>query len=461
MKLWKKISLVCSIVLIVIVAACSTLLLVQSKNSILQLTYEQARDKQRNLASSFSGMAGYYASENDTNTTNESLIKYCFSRFADSSSVLLADTGVLYSGVAIAPEQYLTVDESGEQRQASEKIGGRDILIVGSNVYVKQANYHVFVVEDISTVYNDIANMIWRFVIISIVGVAVGVVLIALLVRRSMRSLGALGRAAKRIAAGNYAERAAIIAHDEIGALAADFNAMAYAVERHVAQLTEIAERQRMFIAGVTHEFKTPLTTMILNADTLQNAYMDEAEIKKSAAYIQRQCQWLERLTQKLLKLITLKGQIKREDVALLPLFERARESMAETLEQRGTPVCIDCDTGSLELDADLMQSVIINLIDNASKASKLGQSVRLAAYGDTIEVSDHGCGIPAGELERITEPFYMVDKSRSKKHGGSGLGLALVKEIVAAHDASLSIESKLDVGTTVRIRFSSNKTVI
>ena len=460
MKLWKKISFIGSVVLIVIVAVCSTLLLVQSKNSILQLTYEQARDKQRNLASSFSGMAGYYTNENDTNTTNESLIKYCFSRFADSSSVLLADTGILYSRVALAPEQYLTIDESGEQLQASEKIGGRNILIVGSNVYVKQTNYRVFVVEDISTIYRDITNMIWHFVIISIVGVTVGVVMIALLVRRSMQPLGALGKVAKRIAAGNYAERAAIIAQDEVGELAGDFNAMAYAVERHVAQLTEIAERQRLFIAGVTHEFKTPLTTMILNADTLQNAYMDEAEIKRSAAYIQRQCQWLERLTQKLLKLITLKGQIKREAVALLPLFERARESMAETLEQRGTPVCIDCDTDLLDLDADLMQSVIVNLIDNASKASKQGQSVRLAAYGDTIEVSDHGCGIPTGEMERIIEPFYMVDKSRSKKYGGSGLGLALVKEIVAAHDAELSIESELDVGTTVRIRLIDNNTV-
>ena len=458
MKLWKKVSIVCSVVLIVIVAVCSTLLLVQSKNSILQLTYEQARDKQRNLSSSFSGMAGYYASENDTNTTNESLIKYCFSRFADSSSVLLADTGILYSGVAIEPDQYLTIEESGEQRQVSEKIGGRDILIVGSNVYVKQTNYRVFVVEDISTVYNDITDMIWRFVIISVVGVAAGVVLIALLVRRSMRPLRVLGKAAKRIAAGSYAERAAIMAHDEVGELAGDFNAMAYAVERHVAQLTEIAERQRLFIAGVTHEFKTPLTTMILNADTLQNAYMDEAEIKISAAYIQQQCQWLERLTQKLLKLITLKGQIRREDTALLPLFERVRESMAETLEQRGTPVCIECDTESLELDADLMQSVIINLIDNASKASKQGQSVRLAAYDDTIEVSDHGCGIPASELERITEPFYMVDKSRSKQYSGSGLGLALVKEIVTAHGASLCIESELGIGTTVIIRFNSSK---
>ncbi len=460
MKLWKKISFICSVVLIVIVAVSSALLLVQSKNSILQLTYEQAHDKQRNIASAFSGMAGYYTSESDSSTTNESLIKYCFSRFADSSSVLLADTGILYSRVAIAPEDYLVIGESGQQQQVSQKIDGHDILIVGSNVFVKQINYRIYVVEDISAVYNDIATMIWRFLLISVVGVTVGVVWISLLVRRSMEPLRTLGKTAKRIAAGNYAERATRMTQDEVGELAGDFNAMAFAVERQIEHLTEIAERQHLFIAGVTHEFKTPLTTMILNADTLQNAYMDEAQIKTSAAAIQRQCQWLERLTQKLLKLVTLKRQIQREDIALLPLFEQARDGMSEILEQRGTPVYIECKTDSLKLDSDLMQSVLINLLDNASKASRQEQSVRLTAYDDTIEVSDHGCGIPASELARITEPFYMVDQSRSKKYSGSGLGLALVKEIVTAHDAELSIESELDVGTTVRIRFNDHHTV-
>ena len=229
---------------------------------------------------------------------------------------------------------------------------------------------------------------------------------------------------------------------------------MATAVESHVAELTETAQRQRLFIGGVTHEFKTPLTTMILNADTLQNAYMDEEEMKTSVAFIQRQCQWLERLTQKLLKLITLKGQIKPESASLPRLFEQVQESMAETLEQRGTPLVVECSTETIKVDVDLMQSVIVNLVDNASKASQPGQAVRLSAYDNIIEVSDQGCGIPEAELLRITEPFYMVDKSRSKKHGGTGLGLALVKEIVTAHGARMSMESKVGSGTTVRILF-------
>ena len=326
------------------------------------------------------------------------------------------------------------------------------------DVHEQQNNYSVYVVEDISTVYNDIADMIWRFTIISIVCIVVGVAIISLLVRHSMQSLTSLSKTAKRIAAGDYAERATVIEHNEVGTLAEDLNAMAAAVESHVEKLTETVERQRLFIGGVTHEFKTPLTTIILNADTLQNTYIDEEEMEMSVAYIRRQCEWLERMTQKLLKLITLKQDIKLKPTSVPQLFIGVEQSVAETLRQRGISLMSDCKIDTLSMDADLMQSVLINLIDNASKASAPGQIVTMRAYGNVIEVSDNGIGIPESEVARITEPFYVVDKSRSKKRGGMGIGLALVKEIVTAHGADLNMESKVGNGTTVRIQFTSSQ---
>lgn len=454
MKLWKKISIICSIVLIVIVTVCSTLLLMQSKDSILNRTYEQARDKQRNLASSFSEMVKYYSGENDSPGTNFSLVNYCFSRFADSSSVLMKDNEIIYSEVSVVPADYLTLLDDGSQKQFSGKINGRNILIAGSKVAILNDAYSVFVVEDITEVYGSIVQMIWKFVIISLAGIVLGLILILVLVRRATKPLEKLSQTAKHIATGSYEERASVQSHDEVGELAGDFNAMAEAVQKHVAELTETAERQRMFIGGVTHEFKTPLTTMILNTDTLQNAYMSEDEMKNSLAYIDRQCKWLERLIQKLLKLITLKEHIELKNVSVSYLFSRVQESMTETLQKRGTPLVVECGIETIDMDIDLMQSVLINLVDNASKASERGQTIQMRAYGHTIEVKDSGVGIPQNEIERITEPFYMIDRSRSKKDGGSGLGLALVKEIVTAHSAELVIESVQGQGTTVRISF-------
>lgn len=452
MKLWQKVSLICSAVLTSIVLLMGGLLLREAEQSILDLTYQQSSDKQRNLSASFSEMSNYYLEDSDTKPVEYSLVKYCFSRFADSTCVLMKGSETLYSNVAVDMSRYIIKGYDAEQFE--EEIGGRQILITGSNVNVRNERYAVYVVEDITGVYESITRMVWRFALIGGVGILLGFVLIGLLVRRSMQPLAVLKTAAGRIAAGGYGERATVLSKDEVGALANDFNRMAEAVENHIGDLTETAERQRLFISGVTHEFKTPLTTVILNADTLQNAYMDEKERQTALSYIERQCKWLERMTQKLLKLITLKQDIELKPSSVPQLFERVEESMAETLHQRDTRLISECKLNTLSMDADLMQSVLINLVDNASKASAPGQAVTMRAYDDVIEVSDNGIGIPESELARITEPFYVVDKSRSKKLGGSGLGLALVKEIVNAHGAALEIESSVGVGTTIRVRF-------
>ena len=452
MKLWQKVSLICSAVLTAIVLPMGGLLLNEAKGNILDLTYQQAADKQKNLAASFSEMSNYYLEDSDTKPVEYSLVKYCFSRFADASSVLIKGSEALYSNVSVNMDAYPI--EGYEAQQFEEEINGRKILIVGSTVSVRNERYAVYVVEDITGVYESITRMVWRFALIGGVGILLGFVLIGLLVRRSMQPLAVLKTAAGRIAAGGYGERATVLSKDEVGALANDFNRMAEAVENHIGDLTETAERQRLFISGVTHEFKTPLTTVIPNADTLQNAYMDEKERQTALSYIERQCKWLERMTQKLLKLITLKQDIELKPSSVPQLFERVEESMAETLRQRDTRLISECKLNTLSMDADLMQSVLINLVDNASKASAPGQAVTMRAYDDVIEVSDNGIGIQESELARITEPFYVVDKSRSKKLGGSGLGLALVKEIISAHGAELEIDSSVGIGTTIRIQF-------
>lgn len=462
MKLWQKIALICSAVLVCTVAIMSTLLIIGSKNNILELTYEQARNKQRNIASSFSEMTNYYIDKDNSHSVKNSVIQYCFTRFADMYSVLVKNDKTLYSKISIAPEEYLDLEknnsESGypdKQRQYVGEIDGKTILIIGSQVVVQGDVYSVYVVNDISPVYESITGMIWRFVLIGGSVVVVGLVFIILLIRRSMRPLADLKQTAGRIAAGGYDERVLVTSNDEVGALAIDFNNMADAVECRINELTETAQRQRLFISGVTHEYKTPLTTLILNSDTLQNAYLSDEERDTALSHIASQCRWLEHMTQKLLKLITLKQDIELHPCSVQELFKRVEESVAQTFEERGTKLVTDCKTTEINMDMDLMQSVLVNLAENASKASKPGQTVYMKAYDNVIEVKDEGIGIPEADISRITEPFYMVDKSRSKKQGGSGLGLALVSEIAAAHGAELEIESELQKGTTVRVRFA------
>ena len=464
MKLWQKTSLVCIAVLLFIVSACSAVLLIHSKNSILELTYSYARDKQKSLASSFSEMAGYYIAEGDSLTVETSLVNYCFSRFADSSSVLMRGNETLYSGVSANPRAFLPLSENEYSMKIAEReIDGRNVLIAGSLVAVRNTSYAVYVVEDISTTYNSIVSLAWTFAAVSLAGVLIGAGCIALIMRRSTRPLTSLAKTARQIAGGDYSMRADVHTKDEIGALAGDFNLMAEAVEARIAELTETAERQRLFIGGVTHEFKTPLTALLLHARMLRRANMMEEERDNSLAHIESQCAWLERLVQTLLKLITLEQAILVENVSVAALFEWVRQSTQQALADKGVALIMRCDADTLPMNADLMQSLLINLVDNAAKAydaDAQNKTVTLSCYGNVLEVKDFGRGIPKESMERIFEPFYMVDKSRSKKAGGSGLGLALVKQIADAHGARLEVESTLGSGTAVRVVFPNYKKI-
>lgn len=456
MKLWQKISLVCVCVLIGIVTVCCTLLLIQSKNGVLNLTVKQAEEKQRTLETSFSQMFSYYGDKNDSPVTEYSLAVYCFSQFADNTSVLIMDGETVYSNINLLPETILPVTGHEQQTYLGET-DGRHILIVGSSTVANDKEAMIYVVEDVSSIYNDITRMAWRFIAICATGTLAGAILIILLVRKATKPLHVLSETTKRISGGEYARRAEIASHDEIGSLAADFNAMADAVETHIAELTETAERQRLFIGGVTHELKTPLATMLIHSDTLLNANVDARQMDISLRHINNQCRWLERMTQKLLRLITLKEDIRPCETNVPGLFDSVAQSTESTMQKRMTPLKIECETDTLMVDADLIRSALINLVDNASKASDAGRTVVLKAYGRTIEVVDSGKGIPENEIARITEPFYMIDPSRNRKNGGNGLGLALVCEIVRAHGAALSIESEVGKGTVVKINFPEN----
>lgn len=129
-----------------------------------------------------------------------------------------------------------------------------------------------------------------------------------------------------------------------------------------------------------------------------------------------------------------------------------------EQVRQRGLILNIENHMELLKMDRDLLCELLLNLIDNAGKASPRGSAITLLAQGNIISVSDSGHGIPAGELHRLTEPFYMVDKARSRKQGGMGLGLALAQEIARLHGAQLAFESEVGKGTTVKVVFEHEK---
>lgn len=463
MKLWKKLSLVCGGILVLIVTACTLIQLRQTTGTLYTLTEDRLEQKYDTLSRSFQQMLSYYQAEEDTPAVEHALYHYCFSRLAGANCVLIVDGEAVWKEMNFQPKELDLLNlpqQMGADGESAKIYRLRENYALYGGAFrlntVGTPKCWVYVIENITPLKESIWKMVWQFIGIGFICILAGLGLIMLFVRRTMKPLKKLQGTAAEIAAGNYERRVKVQSIDEVGALAVSFNHMADCVQTHVTELTEAARRQRLFTSAVTHEFKTPLTGILLNADSLQNTCMSEEEQADALYAIQEQGRWLEKLVQKLLKLLTLRQGITRREICVPDLLESVRETTAEVLRQRGVTLDIQCGMKTLTGDEDLLRSALVNLVDNASKASKPGQTVWLTAGGRIIEVADQGTGISAEDVKHITEPFYMADRSRSKCQGGVGLGLALVQEIATAHGAALEVESTPGIGTIVRLRFPS-----
>ncbi len=220
----------------------------------------------------------------------------------------------------------------------------------------------------------------------------------------------------------------------------------------HYSKVQELNARQSRFVADLTHELKTPLTSMIGYADLLRSGELDDARRRTAADAIYHESSRLESLSQQLLALQGLqKGGVTPQNVDIAAVFHDVARSLPDA------PLTLDAPAGAaVQADRVLLADLLRNLAVNAVHASTPGEAVRLtctdAGNRWRLAVIDTGCGIPAEALPHLTEPFYRVDKARARADGGSGIGLALCAEIAAAFGTKLEFESTVGAGTTVSL---------
>ncbi len=363
----------------------------------------------------------------------------------------------LYNAFGFEPESVLNEEKTSSSDSLACNIidfHSTRYAIVVSHTYLDQFPYTLCLVRDVTETFRQMNRIQWYCVALTAIVAAMAAVLVWLGIRNILSPIGTLRRAAADIASGHYRNRIAVRGKDELSELAEEFNRMADAVEQHTEALSERNERQQMFINDLSHELKTPITSILLNSETLLKRRVSREEQMNALASIYDQGQWLERLSQKLMTLVMLQGEIDRVPTPVSELIKAVEESTRIGIEEQGMHFSATADESEIRMDFDLMRSAVANLVENAKRASEPGNTIWLSALNRTIVVRDEGKGIPESELERITEPFYMVDRSRSKKKGGSGLGLALVKEIVGAHHGRMWIESTVGAGTTITLFF-------
>lgn len=323
----------------------------------------------------------------------------------------------------------------------------------------KKGSYYVEIDRDISYIYQKREELYRQYRMILLIVTVLAAVLSFLFSMNFTRPIRQLSKGTRRFASGDYKSRVTVRGNDEVTTLMEDFNHMADRLEKNMYRLRENARQQEEFTAAFAHELKTPLTSIVGYADMLRTMQLSTKEVFLCGDYIFRQGTRLERLSYKMLELVGVGEQ----KIQMIPLsvevfVQKALSIMQVSFEEKQICCEMQLEQGEIEGDEDLCISLLGNLLDNSRKACQEGGKICVKGIINEeqyiLVIEDNGRGIPKEELERIKEAFYMVDKSRARKEGGAGLGMALCDKIVSIHNAHWKIESRLGEQTTVTIEF-------
>lgn len=286
-------------------------------------------------------------------------------------------------------------------------------------------------------------NSMLFLLIISVIGTVAAYIVSG----RALKPVGELDRTIVRITGQNLEERIAESgASDEISSLARSFNAM-------LDRLEQSFLRQKRFSANVAHELKTPLATMnagiqVLHLeeqptieDCLETLDIAERNVKRLIDVVDDLFILTDERTEEYDDEIRLDEMFKDILEELLPLYDEKKLKIVEALR-------IDVITGN----RTLTQRAFFNLLENAMKYSREGGTITVCALDGQISIADEGVGIPKAELHKVFEPFYRVDQSRSRKVGGAGLGLSIVKAISEKQGWTVKAESAPEGGTVMTV---------
>ncbi|MCH5286569.1 MAG: HAMP domain-containing histidine kinase [Christensenellaceae bacterium] len=459
MKLWLKQTLLAMLIILLSASACLYFFVALQTSRLLS----DARESGLRDASSF---CEHLATLNTTSgvnvsadvTTRRALVQYTFSTFAhllqdsDNAYALVIDGESLYSISHIDTLALMPITPEDVSASMIFEQDGRQLLLSARNITVLELPVTVYALQDIGGVFAQIGSLTRMAQAALLICLLVSGAVLPVMIRGTLKPLRQLGAVSEKIAGGQYALRSGIKTCDEVGELSRAFDHMAETVEQKILDLEDTAQRRELLLGALTHEMKTPMTAIIGFSDSLLTMPLSEEARMEAAHEIHEAALRTERLSQKMMQLIAMTDcpVLVWQTIDAAHLAETVEKATRPLLESRGVALSVRLEGQTLRGDADLLTSLLTNLIDNAAKASPAGSTIALTVAPCRLTVADEGSGIPAEQIPLVTEPFYRVDKARSRKLGGAGLGLSLCRMIAQAHGGELNIRSELGRGTAI-----------
>ena len=239
-----------------------------------------------------------------------------------------------------------------------------------------------------------------------------------------------------------------------------ELNQLSVSYNKMLERLSEAFKLQRQFTANAAHELRTPLAVMQLQIDLYNSSKHpdNDTSAQQTISMITEQTERLSKMVRTLLDMSELQTIARDEEIAIAALVEEVLADLEPLAQEKGINLIEKCDNVLLMGSDILIYRLVYNLVENAIKYNFSDGTVTVTATQQNsqlhLTVEDTGNGIPEELKERIFEPFFRLDKSRSRELGGVGLGLALVREIVRVHNGSILVKNNANSGTTFEVIF-------
>lgn len=458
----------CGVALIIALTLSDFIVYNIYKNELYMDTYNNAYVDTSNVIKSIDSIISNYG---DVRLDDDVLLKFIFERINDEYTLNEYYNCTVFSVEELENyfEKECEIIDIGKYfgdtqnnktiRQTKFHYGSGEILLHGFEIK-DSIFYRVY---DIRSVKGKCRTLIYQMFAIASVMILVMFMIIWFLLNKAFSPLHKLSESARAMAEGNYCLTIDAKGDDEIGELAKDFNKMSCAIRENIEEIKKSEHNKTVFMGNLTHELRTPLTAIYGYAQTMKAVKLNKNDMDMALDYIESQCIRLNKLSDKMMTLLRIDSdnELTFRKVSVKEIFDSAIAACHVKINDKQVELRVTHNNDYIFADRELMTDVIINLLDNAIKAIDLKGKVSLYTQRDEdfqIIVEDNGKGIPFEEIDKITEPFYMVDKSRSRKNGGSGLGLAIVTIILKHHDAKLDIHSSVGEGTRMTIHFWERK---
>ncbi len=308
-------------------------------------------------------------------------------------------------------------------------------------------------------------RVIYRAVLIGGIFAAFLMLIIGYFISRSITTpISEMRDIAGRIAKGDFSRKLKVKSKDELGQLAHSMNSMADELQMKISHLERMEQMKTDFVANVSHELKTPLTSIKGFIETLEHGAVDDKETaKRFMGIIRKHADSLSNIVDDLLSLSEIepgKNELIKVPCDLKGILDEVILGFSHRLKGKNQQLTLEVKGRNFQLKADKikLEQIFVNLIDNASKYTPEGGEIKITMdeQNDVLQVivQDNGIGIPKEDLDNVFERFYRVDKARSRELGGTGLGLSIVKHIVALHKGTIDLKSEINKGTAITISF-------